>query len=1490
MAQSQQRLAERDEQNKGLASELVYSRNELELRSARIQRIEVQTQQLQSKLEQSESAVDDLGQQIKVSEQTLAAEQGLISLRNTQLTALLQDLAQKDAELSIRETEVQRAAAALEEQKRDLLNLDTRLSEALRQLSTTQAGVHERNGVIARLTKTAEDREYRLREIEACLTDAQTELTSLRTSLRDRDLQNSNTLTAMAEKVRVLRAELARFADAEQQRALQLEQNIKIRFPAEEINTLPVDAVIQSVNENVEVGVESVQMSMRAAYGNVVAIGDHTSVMATGAGAGTDEQTTLRRPLLVASNNTPGRSEAVAVQTEIDRARAELARAGANYAKNEAGSVASLRLLDKQAAELEKLRCEKEEESKRLAAVSERARERELEAASLAQQIAERESKIACLDKSIAERDSQLAELTDETVRRGIWALGLDQQLKETQAKIAQITSSNSWKATLPLREMRRWVVAPTSQAKRYFTSSAKLAKSVYTRLPISRQTKVAHRHLLSKHAPWALRAAGSYPLAIPALHVPTAAARSAENPIVGRTNISLARSAQPIVSVIIPIYGKCEYTLRCLTSIAANLPSAPFEVIVVDDCSPDNSAEILGEVHGIRLISSAQNQGFIRSCNVGAKAANGQYLYFLNNDTEVTAGWLDELLRTFHEFPGTGLVGSKLMYPNGTLQEAGGIIWQDGSAWNFGRNQDPALPVYNYAREVDYCSGASIMTPKELFESLNGFDEHYLPAYCEDSDLALKIRDHGHRVICQPRSVVVHYEGVTSGTDTTQGTKAYQIENSKKLFERWKDRLHHHQANGINVDSAKDRTAKRRVLVLDHCTPTPNQDAGSVTVFNLLLLLREMDFQVTFIPEDNFLYMPDYTPALQRVGIEVLYAPYYTSIEQHLKEAGERYDLAFLFRPGVVERHLQAIRKHCAKAKVLFHTVDLHFLRMSREAQLQSDVAKQKAADEMKQRELTAIRASDASIVHSTAEFELLRPEVPDAKLHVFPLIMDVVGSGKEFSERKDIVFIGGYQHTPNVDAVKYFVAEIMPLIRRRLPGVHFYAVGSKPPTDIQTLACEDVIITGFVENLAPLLDKMRVSVAPLRYGAGIKGKIGSAMAVGLPVVATPLAAEGMSLSDGENILVASGAEQFADAVVSLYKNESLWDRISHRGLQFAENAWGAEAAWKTLSLILAGLDIATHRRAHPLSLFSSLDVAKKKEKQLSVKLTPVASLQNREEFCLAWKNESLAHIRQIEKSLIESSGNEAFSVDGYCAPCNMQVSFIVDKRSAVQLHEHDWLPNWRERLECPQCRMNSRQRLMATLIKQTLQVKGKKSVYFMEQVTPIYAWATSTFKNHRIVGSEYLGHEFEGGAVIKGLRHEDVEHLSFTEGALDLIVSNDVFEHVPNPARAFSECVRVLRPGGIMLATIPFHHVADTSEARATLSSKGIEHLLPPMYHGNPVSADGSLVFTDFGWDILGNLRKAGFSNACVEIYASAEHGILGGGQIVFVATKEA
>ena len=1122
------------------------------------------------------------------------------------------------------------------------------------------------------------------------------------------------------------------------------------------------------------------------------------------------------------------------------------------------------------------------------------------------QMVAERDTQIFNFNQAIAERDTQIVELNDETVRRGQWALGLEAELMKEREKLREerenfnsIIESNSWRLMLPLRETKLWLSKPGTQSRRYAKKSLNLVKRLYQALPLDNQKVENHRNFLAEKFPNLLLATETRlngneirPVLIESvekitLPKPVQKQDFAES-ISSAGNIKIETSENPLVSVIIPVYGEIDYTLNCLASIAANPPQIPFEVIVTDDHSPDRSFEILENVKGIRLLKNERNQGFIRSCNRGASSAKGKYLHFLNNDTQVTPGWMDELARTFHEFPGTGLVGSKLIYPDGRLQEAGGIIWQNGSAWNFGRFQDPLLPIYNYAREVDYCSGASIMVPKNLFEELGGFDEHYLPAYCEDSDLALKIREKGFRVIYQPLSTIIHYEGISSGTDTSEGVKSYQVENAKKLYSRWKKHLQAHQSPGIDVDNAKDRRAKHRVLVLEHCTPTPNQDAGSVTVFNFLLLLREMDFQVTFIPEDNFLYVPEYTTALQRIGVEVLYAPYVMSVEQHLKEDGGRYDLAFLFRPSVVERNMRMIRQYCPKAKVLFYTHDLHFLRMSREAELFQDAKKAKEAEEMRLREMAALNAVDAGILVSEKELEAVQDYLPVDKIHIVPLILKTTGTDEEFIARKDLVFIGGFQHTPNIDAVKYFVSEIMPMIRKDLPGVHFYAVGSKAPDEIKALASDDIIITGFIEDLTPLLDKMRVSVAPLRFGAGVKGKVGTAMAAGLPVVATTIAAEGMSLTDGENILVADDPKAFAKAVVKIYQDEKLWNGVSQKSLAFANSTWGAQSTWKTLSKIIAGLGINVFHGNHPLSLYSEYNHSELKANNLPNNLTPIASVRNRNQFKCVLNDQQLTSVRGFEKRLLESKNTKTFEVDGFCVPCNKEVSFLVDMKSGGTFQQNVWLPNWRERLECPFCQMNNRQRLVATLIKQALNGHPKKNIYLMEQITPIFRWVTQTFSEHHIVGSEYLGFEYDNGAVVNGIRHEDVENLSFSDDHLDMIISNDVFEHVPKPSRAFAECVRVLKKGGMMLITVPFFDSEDISVSRAEISQGKLHHILKPVYHGNPVDSNGSLVFTDFGWDVLDEMKTAGFTNVDLEIYTSSKFGHLGGGQMVFRLIK--
>jgi GT2 family glycosyltransferase/glycosyltransferase involved in cell wall biosynthesis len=627
--------------------------------------------------------------------------------------------------------------------------------------------------------------------------------------------------------------------------------------------------------------------------------------------------------------------------------------------------------------------------------------------------------------------------------------------------------------------------------------------------------------------------------------------------------------SAMPRVSIVMPVYNKIAYTSACLRSLAEHAALIPFEVIVVDDCSTDRTAERLADVDGIRTIRNAENLGFVGSCNVGATAANGELVLFLNNDTRVTAGWLEALVRCLDEAPDAGLVGAKLVYPDGRLQEAGGIVFSDASGWNYGRFEDPDDPRFAFRREVDYCSGAAILLRTELFRRLGGFDTRYAPAYYEDTDLAFAVRAAGLKVYYEPASTVIHFEGITSGTDTATGIKRFQTINHAKFAEKWKLALAHQPAPGTPIWKASSHRATERVLIVDATTPTPDQDSGSLRMVNLLRVLGDLGCRTSFLP-DNRLWVERYTPALQALGVEALYAPWAHDPVKLFRERGAEFDAIVLSRHYVAASYVGLARLYAPRAKLIFDTVDLHYLREQRGFELEKKPELARRAAATKAQELKLIRESDITLVVSEVEQKLLATDAPGARVEVLSNVHDVYGCRRPFAERSDLVFVGGFQHPPNTDAVAWFVRDVFPLVRAKLPDCRFHVIGSKVPASITALADASVVVHGYVEDIAPYMDGCRVSVAPLRWGAGVKGKVNMAMSYGLPVVATSVAVEGMHVEIGDDVLVADDAAAFAGAIVRAYGDEVLWNRLSERGLENVRRHFSLEAARAAVKRLL--------------------------------------------------------------------------------------------------------------------------------------------------------------------------------------------------------------------------------------------------------------------------------------------------------------------------------
>ncbi|MFN8623866.1 MAG: glycosyltransferase, partial [Chloroflexota bacterium] len=593
-------------------------------------------------------------------------------------------------------------------------------------------------------------------------------------------------------------------------------------------------------------------------------------------------------------------------------------------------------------------------------------------------------------------------------------------------------------------------------------------------------------------------------------LTVGRAAGRAASAAVDPGTDIATVTAALPEpdrerVAIVIPAYGNLALVLRCLVALGARTPLELGARVHLSDDDPSRPlAPVLAGIPGLALRANPENLGFLRNCNAAVAELDPsvEHVVLLNTDTVVEPGWLDALLAVAAETPDTGMVGARLIGPDGRLQEAGVIMDRDAEGMPVGRGDDPERPAYRCVRDVDAVSGSCVLIPLDAWRAVGGFDEAYAPAYFEEYDLAFRLRRAGRRIRYAP-GCRVHHAGNASYAVAARDA---QVRRNRATFQqRFAAELATQPARPVDPFLARQRPSEGGIaLVVDDRVPEADRHAGALFTRQHLALLGDLGIRVVYAPDDGVLREPA-AAELERAGIEVL-APG-VDLAAWLIDHGRALDWVWLARPHIADRWLPLVRRW-TDARVVYYTHDLHFLRERRRAEVTGDARAAADAAHVEAMETRVLRGVDAILTPSAAELAPIAAIAPGTPVAVLgPYVTGAAGEGSAraappLAERHAVMFLGGFEHLPNVDAAILLVREVMPRVWAAVPDAEALIVGSDPTPEVLALAGDRVTVTGWVPDLAPWFARSRMTLSALRYGSGLKGKIVASLEAGVPVV----------------------------------------------------------------------------------------------------------------------------------------------------------------------------------------------------------------------------------------------------------------------------------------------------------------------------------------------------------------------------------------------------
>lgn len=627
---------------------------------------------------------------------------------------------------------------------------------------------------------------------------------------------------------------------------------------------------------------------------------------------------------------------------------------------------------------------------------------------------------------------------------------------------------------------------------------------------------------------------------------------------------LTLRLAERPVATVGVPATASAEAVHRCLVALHEAGIDAIADIVLLEPPDSDPRVALLPSiVRNLGFVHLAPGVGLVAGCDDVARTGRGAYAAFLSPDCLPTRGWLTELIDTFASEPAAVVVGAAIARADGLLQHAGFEFAHGGMLRDPGQFAEADQPAFSYLRAVDAVAGLGFAIERRRFVAAGGLSRHYETLTGSLVDLCLRLRTDGELTFVQPAAVATWSDTADTDPARTMPDLSAPNEECRRLR--------------LALLAAPERASEfvGHALVIDDEVPRPDRDAGSIMTMEQLRLLRSLGWRVTFAPASGAAVPAQTRRRLEREGIEVAIPPHWTAVTHYLREQGADLDLVHIYRHANATVLTERVREFAPRAKLVFAPADLHFLREEREAAMTGRDPSLVEATRLQ--ELAGVRGADATLVHSDHELHLLaaEPSIDADRLLLLRWIVRPIASPPPFDGRDGIAFAANFGHPPNLDAMAWFCAEVMPELRRLRPGTVLHIVGADPPPSIRALACDDVRVRGWVADLSGLLGQVRLTVAPLRYGAGFKGKVATSMAHGVPAVITPSAAEGMGLADGDGVMVAADAAAFAGAVATVHDDPAVWAALSRRALDRVAALYSPSAARATYAGLLTRLGL---------------------------------------------------------------------------------------------------------------------------------------------------------------------------------------------------------------------------------------------------------------------------------------------------------------------------